>query len=222
MSEDVSPKKYRVFCENNINKEDVSPKKYRVFCENNINKEDVSPKKYRVFCENNINKEDVSPKKYRVFCENNINKEDVSPKKYRVFCNMVADMFHYGHMRFIEKVRAKFDEPIYLVIGLTSDEDCLSYKRKPILTFEERILTVKASKLADEIMMEPAPLVETIEFLDEHKFDYTAHGDDFDVAKMETYYGEIIKENRLIITPYEKNNKISTSELIERIRSRYT
>jgi len=137
-----------------------------------------------------------------------------------VFCNMVADMFHYGHMRFIEKVRAKFDEPIYIVVGLTSDEDCASYKRVPVMTFEERVMTVRASKLADEVMSIPAPLVETLQFLDEHEFDFTAHGDDFDVEKMRKYYGQIINADRLMITPYEKSNNISTSELIRRIKLR--
>ncbi|AYV75537.1 MAG: hypothetical protein Terrestrivirus2_45 [Terrestrivirus sp.] len=137
-----------------------------------------------------------------------------------VFCNMVADMFHYGHMRFIEKVRATFIEPIYIVVGLTSDEDCASYKRVPVMTFDERVVTVRVSKLADEVMSTPAPLVETLQFLDEQGFDFTAHGDDFDIEKMKKYYGRIIDADRLITTPYEKSNNISTSELIRRIKSR--
>jgi cytidyltransferase-like protein len=136
-----------------------------------------------------------------------------------VFCNMVGDLFHYGHMKFIEKVRNYFNEEIYLIVGLTSDEDAKQYKRIPILTFEERIQTIRASKLVDYVMDIPAPLVETVKFLDDNNIDYSAHGDDFTEDTMILYYGEIISANRFIIVPYERELGISTSEIIRRIKN---
>ncbi len=148
--------------------------------------------------------------------------------KIVVFCNMVADLFHYGHMSFIKKVREAAlklitennikSDGVYVIVGLTSDEDCLGYKRKPIMTFEERKETIKMSGLADMVLEEPAPLVETVEYLNNLNIDYTSHGDDFDQEKMTKYYGELIDANRMIIVGYERHFKISTTELIKRIK----
>lgn len=52
---------------------------------------------------------------------------------------MVADLFHYGHVEFLRKVRAPGD---YLLVGIHSDDVVVPYKRKPILTMEERIAVV--------------------------------------------------------------------------------
>jgi len=40
-----------------------------------------------------------------------------------VLCDMVADLFHYGHMSFIQKVRNHFKDPIYLIIGIVEDNE---------------------------------------------------------------------------------------------------
>ncbi len=147
--------------------------------------------------------------------------------KIVVFCNMVADLFHYGHMSFIKKVKEEAlkrsiknnikCDGVYVIVGLNSDEDCVGYKRKPIMTFEERKETIKMSGLADLVLEHPVPLVDTVEYLDSLNIDYTSHGDDFDQEKMTKYYGELINANRMIIVPYERHFKISTTELINRI-----
>lgn len=54
-----------------------------------------------------------------------------------VYADMVADLFHYGHMRFIKKARALGD---YLLVGICADDVLASYKRRPILTMEERVI----------------------------------------------------------------------------------
>ncbi|HUV43590.1 MAG TPA: adenylyltransferase/cytidyltransferase family protein [Dehalococcoidales bacterium] len=57
----------------------------------------------------------------------------------RVYADMVADLFHYGHVEFLRKVRAPGD---YLLVGIHSDDVVVPYKRRPILTMEERIAVV--------------------------------------------------------------------------------
>ncbi len=48
---------------------------------------------------------------------------------------MVADLFHHGHVLFLQRARELGD---YLIVGIHADDVVTSYKRRPILTMEER------------------------------------------------------------------------------------
>ena len=48
----------------------------------------------------------------------------------RVYADMVADLFHHGHLEFLKKASAMGD---YLIIGIMSDYDAANVKRQPIL-----------------------------------------------------------------------------------------
>ena len=52
---------------------------------------------------------------------------------------MVADLFHYGHVEFLRQAKQLGD---HLIVGICSDNDVKSYKRKPILSMEERMISV--------------------------------------------------------------------------------
>ena len=49
----------------------------------------------------------------------------------RVYVDMVADLFHYGHVEVLRQARALGD---YLLVGVHADDSVLAHKRKPILT----------------------------------------------------------------------------------------
>ena len=70
----------------------------------------------------------------------------------RVYADMVADLFHCGHMEFLKKARALGD---YLLVGINSNDVLVShgYKRgKPILTLEERVNSVAGCRYVDEVL----------------------------------------------------------------------
>ena len=69
-----------------------------------------------------------------------------------IYCDMVADLFHYGHVNFLKQCHKLGD---YLIVGIHSDKDVESYKRKPILSFEERIKVVQACKYVDKVVQGP-------------------------------------------------------------------
>ena len=62
------------------------------------------------------------------------------------------DLFHYGHQRLLERAKALGD---YLIVGVTSDSfDLTRGKINAQQSLMERIESVKATGLADEIIVE--------------------------------------------------------------------
>ncbi len=140
---------------------------------------------------------------------------DAHPKKkVRVYASMVADLFHYGHVNFLRKARAEGD---YLIVGLISDEETTPYKRKPLLSLDERVKVVQGCRYVDEVLPN-APLEATEEWITKHNIDIVVHGDDFDQSKINKFFSYPYKKGMLRIVPYTSG--ISTSELIARIKTR--
>ena len=62
------------------------------------------------------------------------------------------DLFHYGHQRLLERAKALGD---YLIVGVTSDDyDKSRGKINNQQSLMERIAAVRATGLADEIIVE--------------------------------------------------------------------
>ena len=72
----------------------------------------------------------------------------------RVYADMVADLFHAGHVEFLRRARELGDE---LVVGIHSDETVAGYKRAPVMTMAERVRVVAACRHVDEVVPD-APL----------------------------------------------------------------
>jgi cytidyltransferase-like protein len=130
----------------------------------------------------------------------------------RVYADMVADLFHAGHVEFLRRARELGDE---LVVGIHSDETVAGYKRAPVMTMAERVPVVAACRHVDEVVPD-APLSVTREWLEEHRIDLVVHGDDLDEESLERMYGVPRALGILRLVPYTLG--VSTSQLIERIR----
>ena len=71
-------------------------------------------------------------------------------KKIIGYTTGVFDMFHVGHLNILRKAKEHCD---YLIVGVSTDELCLSYKKKlPIVNFEERKAIVEAIRYVDEVV----------------------------------------------------------------------
>ncbi|PRP89053.1 hypothetical protein PROFUN_02331 [Planoprotostelium fungivorum] len=134
-------------------------------------------------------------------------------KQKRVYVDMVGDLWHYGHVNFCRQAKELGD---YLIVGITKDEDVKAYKRPPILHGEERVASAKGCRYVDEVLYDDVPLAITKEFIEKHRIDLVAHGNDFDKEKMERYYRVPMDMDILRILPY--TGGISTTELLTRIR----
>lgn len=142
--------------------------------------------------------------------------EDAPVKKEtRVYVDIVGDLFHAGHIAFFKKARAFGDR---LIVGVLADEVVEEYKRSPVLTLEERVEAIEACKYVDEIIVAP-PLRLTEEMVKQYRIDVVVHGDDFNKDLLQDQYGVALKLGIFRTVPYTKG--ISTTDIIERIASRY-
>ena len=130
----------------------------------------------------------------------------------RVYVDMVADLFHYGHVEFLKKARALGD---YLLVGIHSDDVVAFYKKgRPILTMEERINSVAGCRYVDEVVPN-APLTVDRSWIDLHDIHLVAHGDDSTKEQLEYMYNVPIGMGIFRTVPYAVG--ISTTEIIRRI-----
>ena len=62
---------------------------------------------------------------------------------------MCGDLFHIGHLQFLEKCKQACD---FLIVGVISDEGVARYKRKPIIPLAERMRIIGALKCVDRVV----------------------------------------------------------------------
>ncbi len=126
---------------------------------------------------------------------------------------MVADLFHYGHMNFLKKAREHGD---YLLVGIHADEVVMTYKRRPILSMNERVESVAACRYVDEVIPN-APLTMDREWIQIHNIDLVLHGDDFSKELEELCYETPIELGIYRTVQYTAG--ISTTDIIARCRA---
>jgi cytidyltransferase-like protein len=132
----------------------------------------------------------------------------------RVYVDMVGDLFHPGHVALLKAARDFGD---WLIVGVLSDETASSYKRRPIMSLDERVTVIKACRYVDEVVPD-APYRITAEFLDEHDIAVVVHGDDLSPEAIEEVFGPVSATGRLRLVTYTAG--ISTTDLILRVLDR--
>ncbi len=132
----------------------------------------------------------------------------------RVYADMVADLFHYGHVAFLKKARAFGD---YLLVGVHADDAASSKKRRPILTLDERVASVAGCRYVDDVLPD-APWVLDRGWLEKHDIHLVVHGDDYSQEELENTF-KVPREMGILRTvPYTPG--ISTTEIIRRCQER--
>ena len=66
-----------------------------------------------------------------------------------VYTSGTFDMFHSNHLKMIEYARGLGDT---LIVGVSTDELVSSYKRPPVIPFEERMEIVRNVKWVDQVI----------------------------------------------------------------------
>nr|XP_046914070.1 ethanolamine-phosphate cytidylyltransferase-like [Dermatophagoides farinae] len=100
--------------------------------------------------------------------------KDPNPGDKIIYVDGSFDLFHVGHLDFLEKARSHGD---FLIVGLHSDSvvNRTQGSNYPIMNLHERVLSVLACKYVNEVVI-GAPYIITKELLDHFKVDLVLHG----------------------------------------------
>ena len=133
--------------------------------------------------------------------------------KIRVYCSGVFDMCHRGHMLLFQRAAELGDE---LIVGVHSDKDVESYKRKPNVCQEERCDTVAVCKYVS-LVIPNAPLILDMEFIKKHRIDLIVCSDEYD-KEDDLYYDVPRKLGILKVLP--RTSGVSSTDLMRIIMAR--
>jgi len=132
----------------------------------------------------------------------------------RIYADGVFDLFHLGHMRQLEQAKKAFPE-VYLIVGVTGDEETHKRKGLTVLSGNERAETVRHCKWVDGVI-ENCPWIVTPEFLEEHQIDYVAHDDiPYGADEGDDIYAPIKAAGKFLVT--QRTEGVSTTGIITKI-----
>ena len=132
-------------------------------------------------------------------------------KKKIVYVAMSADLIHPGHLNIINRASKLGD----LIIGLLTDKAIASYKRVPVMEYENRLKIISSLKGVSKVIKQ-----DTHDYtfnLRKLKPDFVVHGDDWKQGIQLNVRNAVIKElkkwgGKLVEFPYTQG--ISSSKLI--------
>lgn len=125
------------------------------------------------------------------------------------------DLFHVGHLDFLEKAKTYGD---YLIVGLHTDPVVNVYKggNYPIMNLHERVLSVLACKYVNEVVI-GAPYSVTKDLMEHFNVDLVCHGQTAiasDVGNLDPYAVPKQMGKFMLI---DSGNPITTEDIVERI-----
>lgn len=116
-------------------------------------------------------------------------------------------------MRQLEQAKKAFPN-VYLIVGVTGNEETHKRKGLTVLRGAERAETLRHCKWVDEVIPN-CPWVVTPEFLDEHQIDYVAHDDlPYSADEGDDIYAPIKAQGKFLVT--QRTEGVSTTGIITR------
>lgn len=132
-----------------------------------------------------------------------------------VYMCFSADMLHSGHMAIIKKAQTLGR----LTIGVLSDEAVASYKRFPLIPFEERKSLIENISGVERVVEQKT--LSYADILRRLKPDYVVHGDDWVDGFQRPIRGEVVSVlaeygGELVEFPYSRDAKYDELERLSR------
>jgi len=124
----------------------------------------------------------------------------------------VYDLFHIGHINLFKRIKENCDK---LIVGVHNDEQVMTYKKKPIISYDDRLEIIKSCKYVD-VIYENADLVTTDEMLYKLNADCVFAGKENE-QYIKKYYQ--VSDNKLILL--DRTSHICTSDIIKNIIKNY-
>ena len=132
-----------------------------------------------------------------------------------VYVAMSGDLLHPGHVNILKVASEKGK----VIVGLLTDEAIASYKRVPIMKWNDRKIVIENLVYVDEVISQ-----ETLDYTNnllKIKPEYVVHGDDWKTGVQKNIREKVIKtlegwDGKLIEVPYTEG--ISSSEIKVKLR----
>ncbi len=133
--------------------------------------------------------------------------------KRRIYTRLVGDLFHQGHINFLQAARALGS---HLTVCVVPDARVLQNKGKqPVMTQAERVAVVSACRYVDTVITE-SPVNATLEFMQSNDFHVYTFACASEQEKIEKYQ-QCAALPTSMIQEIEYTAGISTSDLVTRI-----
>ncbi|MDP5199628.1 adenylyltransferase/cytidyltransferase family protein [Flavobacterium sp. DG2-3] len=131
-------------------------------------------------------------------------------KKKIIYTSGTFDMFHSNHLKMIKYARGLGE---VLIVGVSSDELVCSYKKAPIIPFEERLSILEALKYPDIVI--PQRSLDHTELVKNLNIDAFVVGDDW-VGKY-----DYLRDLGIEVFYFPYGDGVSSSKLKEDIFYKY-
>lgn len=134
-----------------------------------------------------------------------------------VYCDGIYDMLHTGHMKAFEQALL-VSGGHRLYVGVISDEVATKYKRKPIMTEDERYEAVRNCKHVYQVIENSPTHYTDKAFIDKHNLHVFAVGEEYVDNEDDEYY--VVPRQLGLLKKTNRTKSISTTDLIKRILER--
>jgi glycerol-3-phosphate cytidylyltransferase len=131
-------------------------------------------------------------------------------KRKIIYTSGTFDMFHSNHLKMIKYARGLGE---VLIVGVSTDELVCSYKKAPIIPFEERLAILESLKYPDIVV--PQRSLDHTELVKNLNIDSFVVGDDW-VGKY-----DYLRELGIQVFYFPYGEGISSSKLKEEIFHKY-
>lgn len=132
----------------------------------------------------------------------------------RLYTEMVADLFHAGHVAFLQRARLHCD---HLTVGLLVDELVRQAKGdgRPVVSYEERRVVLEACRYVDSVVPVRSLGVDAsrLDAQGCERFAFAASDANELAAKLRNCSG--LPPERVLVLPYTIG--VSTSQIIDRV-----
>ncbi len=139
----------------------------------------------------------------------------MSENKKTVYMSFSTDVIHGGHTSIIQKA-AELGE---LTVGMLTDDVVASYRRFPVLKYEERVKILESIKGVSRVV--PQNTLRYADNLRKLKPNYVVHGDNWRTGFQKPIRDEVIEVlneygGELVEYPYSQNEEYEMLELSQR------
>ncbi len=129
-----------------------------------------------------------------------------------IYIDGTFDLLHTGHIKILKRLK---NENNILIVGVISDENVETYKRKPIIDLQNRCMMLNELKCVDIVILDCPFGGISKEFIDKHKITKVLYGGNQNTWT--DHYKVPIEMGIMKYIDYSYN-ELSTSKIINRIK----